>query len=184
MKQSGCLMAEQKRLAPFMLGFLWVVLGTMSVFAWVSAFTTTKENMIPTMAVAILCLLILILFVCIGLRTYRLYSAKYYVDGAVVTNQYKNKQTTVDLDQPFSVCKFEMKMIYGKMGTVTRTFFMLWNSADTLEFDHESGARTLREALKQGAVWLPDEGWCRDLLLPYTQQESIPTYPDFLYHNT
>ena len=70
------------------------------------------------------------------------------------------------------------------MGTVTRTFFMLWNSADTLEFDHESGARTLREALKQGAVWLPDEGWCRDLLLPYTQQESIPTYPDFLYHNT
>lgn len=185
MRKSGYLLSENKKLAPYLIGCLYSCLGIAIILPMIFALTGEKEYMVTTMCGSLVFLLLTGIITYPIIRIYRIYSMQYCVDGSIITNQYQDKQTAINITQPFSICRLVFKRANGKTPTqLIPPVLLLWNTADIVEIDDEALLLHLNDALEQGAVLLPDEEWSHDFLSQYVQTEAIPSYPEFFHHNT
>ena len=184
MQKNGYLLSEQKKMFPFLIGTLYSIMGIAIILPMIFALTGEREDMVSTMCGSFVFLLLTGIITYPVIRAYRTYSTQYCVDGFIITNQYQDKQTAINITQPFSICQLVFKKPSGNPAQLIPPVFLLWNTADIIEIDDESILWHLNDALEQGAVLLPDEEWSRDFLSPYIQPETIPSYPEFLHQNT
>ncbi len=184
MRKNGYLLSEQKKMFPFLIGILYSIMGIAIILLLIFALTGEKENMVSTMCGSFVILLFTGIITYPVIRIYHSYSMQYCVDGIIITNQYQDKQTAINVTQPFSICRLVFKKSSGKPAQLIPSVFLLWNTADIVEIDDETLLWNLNDALEQGAVLLPDEEWSRDFLSQYVQPETIPSYPKFFHQNT
>ena len=138
MRKNGYLLSENKKMFPYLIGILYSCLGIAIVLPMIFALTGEKENMVSTMFGSVVFLLFTGIITYPVIRTYRSYSMQYCVDGIIITNQYQDKQTAINITQPFSICRLVFKKSSGTPAQLLPPVILLWNTADIVEMDDEN----------------------------------------------